>query len=211
LLDRNGDYAPYTILPSPYQGAVGYDTPSVLTALINYRHGRLTLTPSVTYTSGSNYGSPLVWPGYDPTTCTAALPGGTRANTQFCSQGTIPLFLPDPYTGHFDSQGSLLEPSRLTGNLQIGYQATKYVNATLALTSIFDNCYQRGYAWDNSTTCVYGQLPSNHLAPVGNFVPLSAAPIQLRYPYSSWLNNEWVGYVGQKLPFTAFLSVSFKL
>jgi hypothetical protein len=211
LLDPSGEYSPYTILESPFGGAVGYDTPSVLTALLNYRHERMTITPSVTYTSGSFYGSPLVWPGYDPTTCTGTLPHSSLANTQTCSQGTIPLFIPDPYTGHFDQQGSLMEPSRLTGNLQLGYEASKNVTATLVLTSLFDNCFQRGYAWDNGSTCVYGQLPSNHLAPVGNFYPVAKAPIQLRYPYSSWLNNEWVGYVGQRLPFTAFLNVSFRL
>ncbi|MBV9102917.1 MAG: TonB-dependent receptor, partial [Candidatus Eremiobacteraeota bacterium] len=211
LFDRNGAYSPYTILPSPFQGAVGYDTPDVLTALVNYRKGRLTLTPSLTYASGSYYGSPLVWPGYDPTTCTGVISGTTRANTQTCSQGSIPLFLPDPYTGHFDAQGNLREPSRLTSNLQIGYDMSRRVSVSLVLTSIFDRCYQRGYAWDNGTTCVYGQLPSNHLAPVGNFYPIDKAPVQLRYPYSSWLNNEWVGYVGQQLPFTAFLNVTFKL
>jgi hypothetical protein len=211
LLDRNGEYSPYTILMSPYQGAVGYDTPSVLTALANYRKGRFAITPSVTFTSGSFYGSPLVWPGYDPTTCSQTLPGSTKANTQSCSQGSIPLFIPDPYTGHFDEQGSLQEPSRLTGNLQLSYEASKTVKATLVMTSLFDTCFQRGYPWDNPTTCVYGQLPSNHLAPVGNFFPVGAAPVQLRYPYSSWLNNEWVGYVGQRLPFTAFLNLAIKV
>ena len=211
LFDRNAEYSPYTILPSQLQGAVGYDTPSVFTGLLSFRHGRITLTPSVTYTSGSVYGSPLVWPGYDPTTCTNA-PGGV-ADTTTCSQGngSVPLFLPDPYTGHFDAQGEFREPSRITGNLQIGYQASRNVDATLVVTSIFDKCFQRGYAWDYPTTCVYGQLPSNALAPVGNFFPISQAPPQLRFPYSSWLNNEWVGYVGQRLPMTAFFSVNVKL
>ena len=211
LLDRNGEYSPYTILPSAYQGAVGYDTPDVLTALVNFRRGRIAVTPSLTFTSGSYYGSPLVWPGYDPTTCAATIPNTSRANTATCSQGVIPLFIPDPYTGHFDEQGSLQEPSRLTGNLQISFDAATHVKATLVLTSLFDQCFQRGYAWDNASTCVYGQLPSNHLAPVGNFFALSQTPVQLRYPYSSWLNNEWVGYVGQRLPFTAFLNLSFAL
>jgi hypothetical protein len=210
LFDRNAQYSPYTILPSPLQAAVGYETPNVLTGLLSYRRGRITLTPSITYTSGSYYGSPLVWPGYDPTTCTGVV-SGTTADTTTCSQGNTPLFLPDPYSGHFDAQGEFREPSRMTGNFQIGYEASKNVDATLVITSIFDHCYQRGYAWDNPSTCVYGQLPSNALAPVGNFVPLDQAPPQLRFPYSSWLNNLWVGYVGQRLPTTAFFNVQFKL
>jgi hypothetical protein len=152
-----------------------------------------------------------VWPGYDPSTCSAAVAGTTRANTTSCNQGQIPLFIPDPYTGVFDGIGSLRQPSRTTGNLQISYAPNKRTKATLLLTSLFDTCSQRGYAWDNQSTCVYGQLPSNHLAPVGNFVPVTQAPMQLRYPYSSWLNNEWVGFVGQQLPFTAFLNVEFSV
>jgi hypothetical protein len=208
--DRNAEYTPYTILPSPLQAAVGYETPDVLTALLTYRHGVLAFTPSITYTTGAFYGSPLVWPGYDPTSC-QRVTAGSDAITKSCSQGSTPLYLPDPYTSKFDAQGAFREPSRLTLNLQIGYEASKNVSATLAITSIIDKCFQRGYAWDNSTTCVYGQLPSNILAPVGNFVPLSQAPVQLKFPYSSWLNNEWVGYVGQRLPMTAFFNVEVKL
>jgi hypothetical protein len=211
LFDRNGQYSPYDILPSPLQGAVGYETPDVLTAIVNYRHAKLTLTPSLTYSSGAFYGSPLVWPGYDPTTCLAADPVTHAANTQTCSQGQTPLFIPDPYSGKFDGQGAFPEPSRFTVNMQIGYAISSKVSATIAFTSIVDRCIQRGFAWDNASTCVYGQLPSNHLAPVGNFFPIAQAPVQLRFPYSSWLNNEWVGYVGQKLPFAAFASVEFKL
>ncbi len=72
-----------------------------------YKRGQVTLTPSVTYTSGSFYGSPLVWPGYDPRTCTATVAGSSKADTTSCSQGATPLFIPDPYTGHFDQQGRL--------------------------------------------------------------------------------------------------------
>ncbi len=210
LFDRNGWYSPYTILPSPLQGAVGYETPDELTALVNYRRAKFSITPSVTYTSGSYYGSPLVWPGYDPSTC-AALGSPGPPDTTTCSQGSPSLFIPDPYTGKFDSQGAFREPARFTLNAQLGYKINARVDATLALTSLIDRCIQRGFAWDSASTCVYGQLPSNELAPVGNFVPLALAPVQLRFPYSSWLNNEWVGYVGQKLPFTAFATVEFKL
>jgi hypothetical protein len=54
-------------------------------------------------------------------------------------------------------------------------------------------------------------LASNLLAPAGNFVPASQTPIQLLYPYGSWYNNSQTGFVGQKLPFNAFLSADIKL
>jgi hypothetical protein len=56
---------------------------------------------------------------------------------------------------------------------------------------------------------VYAQLASNLLAPAGNFV--ADPPIQLKYPYGSWYNNSQTGFVGQKLPFNAFLSADVRL
>ncbi len=208
LLDRNGAYTPYDILPAPFQGANGYETPDVATFVLNYKHNRFSVTPSLTFSSGSFYGSPLVWPGYNPATCTGVT-AGTQANPQTCSAY---LFIPDKFSGAFDSFGTYKEPSRLTANLQFGYEVAHNVQLTLALTGLTDTCFQRGYPWDNPSTCVYAQLPSNNLAPVGNFVTDPAKiPIQLAYPYSSWYNNSQTGFVGQKLPFGAFLDLDVKL
>jgi hypothetical protein len=77
------------------------------------------------------------------------------------------------------------------------------------MTGISDTCYQRHEPWDSTSTCVYAQLASNLLAPAGNFV--TNPPIQLRYPYGSWYNNSQTGFVGQKLPFNAFLSADVRL
>ena len=84
LLDRNGEYTPYDILPAPFQGANGYETPNVATIVLNYRRHKFSVTPSATFSSGSFYGSPLTWPGYDPVTCTGVT-AGNAANTQTCS------------------------------------------------------------------------------------------------------------------------------
>jgi hypothetical protein len=208
LLDRTAEYSPYDILPSnPFSGAVGFNTPTTITGVVNWRRGKLTLTPSATYTSGTVYGSPLSWPGYDPTTC-GAVGTGSEPNTQTC---TGALLQPDVYTGTFDKQGALREPTRFTLNFQTAYEFNPNTRAVLTLTSLIDHCYQRGYAWDNPTTCVYAQLPSNHLAPVGNFVDPSSAPAQLRYPYGSFYNNVQTGFVGQRLPFSAFLNLELRL
>ncbi len=206
LLDRTGEYTPYDILPAPFQGANGYETPDVATLVLNYKRNRFAFTPSATYSSGSFYGSPLIWPGYDPMTCTGTVGTTNQANTQTCANY---LFIPDKYTGKFDSFGALREPTRLTLNAQFSYQATNKVSFTLTLTDLTDLCFQRKYAWDNGSTCVYAQLPSNLLAPAGNFV--ANPPIQLAYPYGSWYNNSQTGFVGQKLPFGAFLSADIRL
>lgn len=210
LFDRSGEFTPYDILPFAFQGANGYETPNVATLVVNYKRGKVAVTPSFTFSSGAFYGSPLQWPGYDPTTCTGVVkPGSEVANPQTCGSY---LFIPDVYTGSFDAMGAFKEPSRLTANLQIGYDLTKRTHLTLSMTGLMDQCYQRGYPWDNSSTCVYAHLPSNKLAPVGNFVTDPAQiPIQLKYPYSSWYNNSQTGFVGQKIPFNAFLSLDVRL
>jgi hypothetical protein len=192
-------------LPSPFQGANGYETPDVVTMVLNYKHTKFSVTPSMTFSSGSFYGSPLVYPGYDPLSC-SAVTAGTTANTQTCAGY---LFIPDKYSGKFDSFGAFREPTRLTTNLQFGYEATRAVSFTLTMTGITDTCYQRHYPWDSTSTCVYAQLASNLLAPAGNFV--ADPPIQLKYPYGSWYNNSQTGFVGQKLPFNAFLSADIRL
>ncbi|MBD5655527.1 MAG: TonB-dependent receptor [Candidatus Eremiobacteraeota bacterium] len=208
LMDRNGEYTPYDILPSPFQGANGYETPDVATLVLNYKHNKFAITPSFTFSSGSFYGSPLVWPGYDPLSCGAATTG-TQANPQTCSGY---LFIPDKFTGKFDSFGDFKEPSRLSANLQFAYESSRNVKLTLTMTGLTDTCFQRNEPWDSPSTCVYAQLPSNNLAPVGNFVTDPAKiPIQLAYPYGSWYNNSQTGFVGQKLPFSAFLSLDVRL
>jgi hypothetical protein len=210
LLDPTGSYTPYDILPSnPYDGEVGFVTPEVVSAVVNYRAHRLTLTPTASYTSGTYYGAPASWPGYDPSTCTQAATGAAQPVTSSC---TTAISIPDVYTGKFDEQGAFREPTRFTLNFQAGYELSRNVKITLSLTNIIDHCYQRGYAWDNPTTCVYAQLPSNLLAPVGNFVtPLASAPAQLRYPYGSFYNNVQTGFSGQQQPFGAFLNLQMRL
>jgi hypothetical protein len=206
LFDRSGTYTPYDILPSnPYYGDVGFVTPTVVTAILNYRHGKFAFTPSGTYTSGTFYGAPLSTPGYDPSCASTSTPLANGA----CS-GQI--FIPDQYSGTFDKQGQFEEPTRFTLNLQTGYEFSKGIRLIVAATGIIDHCYQRGYAWDNPTTCVYAQLPSNALAPVGNTVtPVSSAPIQLQYPYGSFYNNVQTGFTGQKMPLSFFANLEFRL
>ena len=159
MFDRNGEYTPYDILPSPFGGANGYETPDVATLVLNYKYKKFAFTPSATYSSGSFYGSPLIYPGYDPTTC-AASPALNSTNSQTCGNY---LFIPDKYTGKFDSFGALREPTRLTLNTQFSYDVSRNLKITLTMTGLEDLCFQRKYAWDNGSTCVYSNLASNLL------------------------------------------------
>ena len=206
LLNRSAAYTTYDLIPSPFAAANGYATPDVASLVVQYKHGPLTVTPSLTYSSGASYGSPLSVPGYAPDTCTAKA-GTNTADTTTC--GSF-VFIPDQYTNQFDNLGAFKQPSRITLNLQLGYQITPSAKATLTMTGLVDQCNQRGYAWDYSTTCVYSSLPSSILPPVGNFLTPAATPVQLKYPYAMWLNNNNTGAVGVKNPFQAALTFEFK-
>jgi len=206
LLDRSAWYAPYDLIPVPWAAGNGYEVPSTATLLVNYKQGPLTITPSFIYSSGSVYGSPLSW--NDDIT-------GTEHSTIFPNQlaGSIPLMIPDPYTGKFDNFGDFKQPSRYTLNMALGYQVSPRTHALLTVSNIIDRCVQRGYAWDYANVCAYSTLPSSFLTPTGGTVANAHAngPIQLAYPYAMWLNNNNTGFVGVKLPIEATFDLQFKI
>ncbi|MBV8490518.1 MAG: TonB-dependent receptor [Candidatus Eremiobacteraeota bacterium] len=217
LLDTNGWYTPYDTIPGPFSYSNGYEVPNVASLILNYKHDRFSITPSFHYVDGSYYGSPLVYPGYVPQYCSAlpsktpTTPGVTCANPQNFS-AAIPsaIFIPDPYTGNrFDSLGSLREPWQFTMNLQASYDVSPRVNVTATVNNIVNICGQRGYAWDNSQICTFGNLPSNVLPPAGNF--LTTPPSQLKYPYGSFFNITEVGATAVVQPINFFVNLSVKI
>ena len=210
LFDTNAWYTPYDVIPSPFNAANGYEVPDVASLILNYRHGRFAVTPSLRYNDGSSYGSPLVWPGYVPQSCSKEPVKSPLTPGVSCPGGSIgAIFLPDPYSGHFDNLGAFVEPSELSANLQTSYDVTPRMTLTLQAVNLYNQCFQRGYAWDNSVTCVYSNLPSNILAPAGNFV--KNPPAQLRYPYGTFFNVTEVGISSVRQPFGFFADLSIKL
>ena len=196
LLDPHGWYTTYDEIPSPFSNAIGFETPFQMSLVLNWKSGPLTVTPNLLYSTQGKYGSPLVWPGYDPNTCS----GSGVANPQTC---TGYIFIPDKYTGVFDNLGAFQEPNRLTANMSIGYEFSKHLTTTLTVANLIDHCYQRNVPWANGPTCQYAQLQSNLLPPAGNFV--TNPPIQLAYPYGSWYNNLEIAQMGQRNPIEATL------
>ncbi len=201
LMDRNAFYPTYDVIPGPYAGLNGYAVPHVITLLMNYKANKFAITPTATWSSGAQYGAPTVWPGYDPTTCTALLPGATTPDPATCS-GSI--FLPDPYNGnHFDTLGQFKQPWHLTVGVGLSYEVSPHIKARLSFVNLVDTCGQRGYAWDNSNFCTYGGLATGLMAPAGNFWPNSngtTAPPQMQYPYGFFVNNTNTGFVGTRQP-----------
>ncbi len=221
LMDRSAQYTTYDQIPQPFTGENGYETPHVASLILSYKHRRATITPSLTYSSGAKYGSPLAYPGYAPNGCAskgiAAADGSYAADPKSCGgsalSGNSFVLIPDAFTGKFDTIGAFDQPSRLTFNVAASYEAAKNVKISLALTGLVDTCFQRGYAWDDKRICVYSQLPSGGagLGPSGNFIPVADTPVQFKYPYGVFNNNLNTGFVGTTLPIQAALNLEIKL
>ena len=213
LFDRNGSYEPYDLIPVPFAAANGYEVPDVATLIVNYKYNKFSITPTIAYTSGTKYGSPLSWPGEVPN---VGGPGTTaNCTTSIVVESPscgVPLMIPDPYTGKFDNFGAFNEPWRVTGNVSVGYDVTSQISATATLSNIFDECHQRGYPWDAPNVCLYSSLPSSFLQPTGGTLAQAAAgPVQLRYPYGMWLNNNNTGFVGVKSPMQTSFELTWKM
>jgi len=225
LFDRNGSYTTYDQVPQVFTGENGYETPDVLSMILNYRHDKFSFTPSFTFSSGAKYGSPLAYPGYAPTGCAtlgAPGPGGVAAaDPKTCmgvsaTSGSTALgfiVIPDAFTGRFDNLGAFQQPARFTLNVASSYAPSKNVRLNATVTGLVDTCFQRGYAWDNSHICVYSQLPSggNGFGPSGNFLPVANTPVQFKYPYGVFNNNLNTGFVGLTLPIQATFEIQFRL
>lgn len=198
LFNPNGSYAPYDVLPDEQLAAGnGFGPPVTATLLAQYKHGKFTATPSLTFTSGAFYGTPLAMIGNDPLT-----------------GNTSQIVIPDDFTGQFDNMGAFMQPSRFTGNLAFGYELTKRAQLSIAMASIFDSCHQRGYAWDRTNFCAYTTLPFN-VAPNSStfFNSFNSAPgdPNYKYPYTVQNGNNNTQFIGTRIPFQAYVTLQLKI
>ncbi len=214
LMDPNGWYLPYDVIPSAFASANSYAVPNVASLVINYRHKKFAVTPSLTFNSGSYYGSPLSVPGYVPQACSQAPSLTPTTPGVSCGSGGA-IFVPDPYTKQFDGLGTLREPSQLVANLQLSYEISPRMTLTVVANNLYNKCFQRGYAWDTPTACWYSSLPSNILPPNGPGTQpgafLTTPPQQLAYPYGIWFNNTQVGISSARQPFQITANLDIKI
>ncbi|HTU82257.1 MAG TPA: TonB-dependent receptor [Candidatus Acidoferrales bacterium] len=237
LFDPNASYLPYSTFPGPIgSGVNAYNYPYVATLILNYKHDRLAITPSLQYQAGNRYGAPLTTPGIDPAAGCKTLagsvagdprypygaPGGSPFNGTTC--GTFAnqaladyVNIPDPYTGQFDGIGAFREPAQLTGHLRIAYDLTPRVSVTLTLANLLQTCFggqQTKFTYfSNSGTCLYGNLVGGpYTPPVGNaYNPGANLQTFLRYPYEPYFGayNDLSSSLNQ--PFNAYFTVKVKI
>ena len=166
LLDRNGWF--------PVGLDFAYLSPNVLSAIVNYRHNRFSVTPALTFNEGQLYGNPSDVIGLDPRTCSGnsakipTAPNPLKADYTTCGlaatqNGTVPgvLFIPNPETGVFDAFGGFRQPNQLNLSMQLGYQLTPRVKVNVLLVNLANACFGgSSEPWTrqfppNSYTCGY--------------------------------------------------------
>jgi hypothetical protein len=229
ILDPNGKYLPYSIIPGGVgTGVNAYTYPYVTTLILNYKHDKLAITPSFQFMAGNRYGAPETMPGIDPAAGCSALAAGTVANDPrypYGAPGGSPYdattcagqlsAIPDSYTGQFDGLGAFREPSQLLGHLRISYDVSKSVSLNLTLANLISTCFggqQTPFTYYFSrTTCSYGSLPSAQ-PPVGNvYNPGDNVQPFLRYPYEPDFGVYNDATSSTLTPFSAYFTVKIRM
>ena len=235
-VDPNGSYVPFNEVPGTGVNAVSssYSIPNVVSALFNYKHNRLSITPSLQLTAGGKYGSPVQGVGIDPASGCASLAapvagadpryryglpaGATAANAYDASTCAASITTPNSMSGNFDAFGAYTEPSQLTANLQIAWQATKNLKFTATLANLYARCFGGSTEpWTQAVPvspgtygCWYG-TPNGY---VGNFYnPGNVIQPNVAQPYVPILGTGTAETNAgtSALPFSVYFSAQLKI
>ena len=169
--DPNGWYPQglYTLQPNINYDPVFYNSPYVANLVLNYRHQKFAITPSLQFQAGAPYGAPLDVIGLDPRICAAnqgttgvaALSPNTNPltcdYTQEAGVGAAPqfgfLYIPNPQTGKFATIGAFNNPNIAMLNLQATYDVSPKITLQLTATNLWHTCF--GGSSEPWTTGVY--------------------------------------------------------
>ncbi len=152
LLNQNAWYPQNEVAmaaPANYGYCTCYNAPYVTALVLNWRHDRFAVTPSLQLESGAQYGSPLDVDGVDPRDCgenqnsSGVDLGNDLCDYHYAGIGAGPygyLAVPDPQTGTFASPGQYYNPNILIGNLQLSYDFP-HVKLLLTATDLWHTCF----------------------------------------------------------------------
>lgn len=132
-----------------------YISPNTLALVLNYRHGKLAVTPSLQIAEGTTYGTPADVQGLDPRSCTAnqgsvGIKSGNPLNADYTScyfaltsDGSSPgnLYVPNPQTGTFDTFGEFRQPWQLNVGAQMSYDFTPRLSGRFIVTNLLNQCF----------------------------------------------------------------------
>jgi hypothetical protein len=230
LFDPNANYYPYnqtfgTGLVSS-SNASSYNIPHVAALILNYKHDKWAFTPTMQFSAGGRYGSPIMGIGVQPDNCPAGLAGSTTGDPRYpygavggaaydaqaCGPGYIAS--PDPYTGKFDTPGAFVEPSILTANLGIQYQASKRLTLNVTAVNLWGTCFggsREPWTFANSKLgCSYNAatgLQSGNFYNPGNALETQSYPY---FPVTGQINGQQV-YGTAINPLQFFVSAQLKM
>ena len=223
-IDPSSQFPTYSIFPGGVgSAAAAYGAPYVATLLVNYKHDKFAITPSLQFSGGSKYGAPQSNPGIDPAACTAVLPGvggfngGGRYDAQSCGQLTA---IPDTYTGNFDGLGAFTQPNNIAMNMQLSYDVSPRLQLVGTLANIFNTCWGGTTApWTSSNGNVCGYNVGgfgSEILPVGNvYNPAghNGSIIQplVKYPYGPLFGPFNQNSNSTKGPFQFYITAKIKL
>ncbi len=145
-IDPNSQFPTYDIFPGGIgSSASAYGAPYVATLLVNYKHDKFAITPSLQFAGGAQVRRirrrtrvstrPLV-PPFCP-----ALPATTAAAATTHRRAAALTAIPDTYTGNFDGLGSFTQPNNIAMNMQLSYDVSPRVQLVGTLANIFNTCW----------------------------------------------------------------------
>ncbi len=172
LIDPSQAFQTYDIFPAGINASYSaFGAPYASTLVLNYKHDKWSITPSVQFQGGTRYGAPLTWPGIYPDASVAAGqtpcgvgPAGTNSNYPFGNPGTNvydattcpnglatagytglssfgQLSIPDPFTGNFDNLGAFVQPNQIMFNLSASYDVSPRITVTGTFANIVNRCW----------------------------------------------------------------------
>ncbi|MBV8366301.1 MAG: TonB-dependent receptor, partial [Candidatus Eremiobacteraeota bacterium] len=149
LLDKYGWYP--TGLDAPYI------SPNTFALVLSYRHDRIAIAPVLSLNQGAVYGNAADFQGLDPRTCEsnqssegiAGAPNPLTADYTSCHQAAVGaggtrtgyLFIPNPYTGTFDTFGQFRQPWQLNMGLQLEYDVSPSTTVNITAVNLVNSCW----------------------------------------------------------------------
>jgi hypothetical protein len=159
LINTAQNFPTYDTFPGSLGlAAQGFGSPYVGSLLLNYKHQRFAITPSLQFQGGGKYGIPITEAGIDPASGCGKPLFGDRYNASTCP-GVVDI--PNPFTGVFDPIGAFTEPNELVGNLQLSYDVSPRIQLVGQLTNIVNYCWggtKQPWTFADGNICSYSNL-----------------------------------------------------
>jgi hypothetical protein len=236
LVNTGQNFPTYDTFPGSLGlAAQGFGSPYVGTLLVNYKHQKFAITPSVQFQGGGKYGIPITEAGINPASvgppnptsgtpiCEPLAGFGSRYNASTCT-GVVNI--PNPFTGAFDPIGAFTEPNELIANLQLSYDVSPRIQLVGSLVNIVNYCWGGTTApWTvaDGNICSYSNLQGTvyPVAPYGTPGAIVNPPGQngsqiqpfRRFPYEPQLGPAIVSALNgsEKTPIQFYITANIKI